>query len=288
MGRSVLTTIPLIQERKPIVESSNPSTDFEAPKKTRKRGSGKACKNERATQKQEEEDVILADYIANMKNESDDESPYDSQFRPRDLDGDENDIVVEEEEEDEVSSEEPIPDSGTSPAEWDASDIRDFDDLSTSDGGIGDVQTIISKRERDSGVTYLVVYENQTMDEARWVRQATLTGFRALAMIEAFDAEEKLLGDIMKDAEESSDSEDDSDDDERDNEDLIQRKIDRMSDEKVARLLAKQEELGMGSSKSILFYFLGYWGKSHQIHSQLLFIPVTSKLTSRRRRVTPF
>lgn len=231
-----------------------------------------------------------------MKNESDDESSYDSQFRPRGLDGDENDIVVEEEE-DEVSFEEPVPNSGPSPAGWDASgvspagwavdDIRDFDDLSTSDGGLGDIQAIISKRERASGVTYLVVYESQTMDEARWVRQATLTGARALAMIDAFDVEEKLLGDIMKDAEESTDSEDDSDeDDERDNEDLLQRKIDRMSDEKIARLLAKQEELGMGSGKSdilLSFYSPSHSSKLHRIDCQLLFILLASKLTSLHR-----
>ena len=142
---------------------------------------------------QNEEDAIIADYIANM--DEDDDLLNNATFRPRELGGAENGIWQEELEE---SSGEPIQDS-VEPVQggWERSDICDFDDLSTSDEVVGAVQEIISKRERDSGVQYLVVWENQTTDDARWVPVATLTAIGALSLIELFEAEEKLVAKFM-------------------------------------------------------------------------------------------
>jgi len=90
-----------------------------------------------------------------------------------------------------------------------------------------------------------------------------LTSIGALSHIEKFEAEEKLIAEFQdNNKEDSTDSEDrdfdididiDEDEDNDDERDLVQRKIDRMSDEKIARLLAKQEELGMGSDEVLLF-----------------------------------
>ncbi|CAG8971403.1 hypothetical protein HYALB_00006953 [Hymenoscyphus albidus] len=238
-------------EHKPIIETSDPSTDFEIPlipRKIRNRKRGSRRKGKRAMQSRDiEDDAMLADYIANMQNESNEDTPFTNKFGARDLEGDENDIYVEEE--DEVFSDEPIPDNGPSPDEWNASDIRDFGDLSTSDDEDGELKTILDKRERASGVAYLVVYENQSTDQAKWVRHAALTGNRTAAMIGAWEAEEEETRKNM--AEIASASEEDSDD-EQDG-DIPQREVAKMSDEKIAMMFAKQEQYGFDSNELLLF-----------------------------------
>jgi hypothetical protein len=211
-------------------------------------GRGRKGQNHRKTK--QDEDAILADYIANM---DDDDLLHSNIFRPRELGG---------EDETEASSREPIEDI-VEPVQgrWDRSDIDDFDQLSTSDEAMGSVDDIISKRERASGVQYLVVWENHTVDDARWVPVTTLMpAAGALSKIELFEAGEKLVAEFQdQGAEDTSDSDDsdididDAGDDDEDDDDLLQRKIDRMSDEQIARILAKQEELGIGSDEIILF-----------------------------------
>lgn len=199
----------------------------------------------KANRHQEDEDAILADYLANL---DEDDELNNTTFRPRELGGAEDDLWQDEMEE---SSEEPIPDN-IDPVQggWDPSDIGDFDEMSTSDEVMGSVKSILTKRDRESGVQYLVVWQGQSADEARWVPLSTLTAASALPLIEAFEAQENILADILNHQNEDSSDTDGAEDDDSD---LVQRKIDRMSDEKIARLLAKQEELGMGSDKLLLF-----------------------------------
>ncbi|TVY43855.1 Protein SQS1 [Lachnellula occidentalis] len=202
---------------------------------------------------QSNEEAIIADYIANMDKDDD---LSNNIFRARELGGAEDAVWQDEMDE---SSGEPILDS-VEPVQggWERSDICDFDELSTSDEVMGTVQEILSKRERESGVQYLVVWEHETTDDARWVPVTTLTAIGALSLIELFEAEEKLVAEFMDQGDEdTSDSEDDADindsEGDEDDDDLVQRKIDRMSDEQIARMLTKQEELGMGSSELLLF-----------------------------------
>jgi hypothetical protein len=205
-------------------------------------------------QARQNDDALMADYIANIKEQGLD--PMSSHNR-RELGGNDSD---------------PWQDTGESSTEiqqialdhgWSRSDLADFDNLSTSDEVMGFVQTILSKRIRQSGKQYLVVWEGCTVDEARWVPETSLTDGHVLGLIAKFEAEQTLLAeaeDFDSDSDES-DSEDDgnmniglqSDASEDDNADLLQRKIDSMTDEKIARLLAKQEELGMDSTEIMLF-----------------------------------
>lgn len=227
--------------------------DFESilPQMDRGRGRKGGRRNKTKAAERLQEDAMIADYIANM----DAEDPMFISFNKRDLGG------VEEEtwQDTEASSGEPVTDS--TPAyqgEWNRSDIEDFDDLGTSDGVMGEVQAILSKRERPSGTQYLVVWEDQTIDEARWVPATTLTSVVALTFIETFEVEEKLVAEFQDNEEDSCDSDDDLEidvevEESEDDADLIQRKIDRMSDERIARLLSKQEQLGMGSNEILLF-----------------------------------
>jgi len=214
---------------------------------------GLAIRGRKGNRHQNGEDAIIADYIANM--DEDDDLLNNNIFRPRELGSAENGIWQDELEE---SSGELIQDS-VEPVQggWERSDICDFDELSTSGEVMGDVQEILSKRERESGVQYLVVWENQTTDDARWVPVTTLTAISALSLIELFEAEEKLVAEFMDQGDEDTSDSDDADinnaGDDEENDDLVQRKIDRMSDEHIARMLAKQEELGMGSDELLLF-----------------------------------
>jgi len=108
--------------------------------------------------------------------------------------------------------------------EWTTSETGDFDGLTTLDGGRGAVELLLSKRERLKEEP-VAEYDGQNEESA--------------------DGD-----DLSGGSDDSFDSEDEDVEDERD---LVERRIARMTDEKIARLLAKQEELGMGSDELMLF-----------------------------------
>lgn len=194
--------------------------------------------------KQAEEEALIADYVANI----DEDMLKTNAYNQRELGGTDDDSWQDEEE---TSSGDPI--GGRNQAlqnGWDPQNIGDFDDLSTSDGIMGELQAILSKREREAGSQYLAVWEDQTADEARWVPASTLTSLGAISHVDLFEAEAKLIAKLEGNEENSSDSDAADEDDE---DDIVQRKIDRITDEKIARLLAKQEGLGMGSNELLVF-----------------------------------
>jgi len=153
---------------------------------------------------------------------------------------------------------------------WNSSDLEDFDELSTSEEILEEVEHVLSKRDRPSGLQYLIVWEGQSVDEARWIPHEHLTMKGAIELIAAFEEEEKNIPEYEDDEDEddSDDDDDEDDDDEDDDEeidseddeeafaderDLIERRQARMDDEKLAHLFAKQEALGLGSDELLLF-----------------------------------
>ncbi|KAG9247491.1 hypothetical protein BJ878DRAFT_177841 [Calycina marina] len=209
-----------------------------------------------------QDDVLMADYIANMDSPEEFLGP----FNQRELGG--SDEAWQETGD---SSEEPILEEQMSGGRqqsmdgWERSDMVDFDDLSTDDGLVGEIAAIYSKRERPIGVQYLVVYKNHSVDEAKWVTPATIAFCCAQKLIDEFEVEEKLLEQFN--TLENTDSDDDQlgydidheikydVDDSFDDDQKVadERMEERMADEQIARLLSKQEELGMGSDKLMLF-----------------------------------
>ncbi|KAL9035859.1 MAG: hypothetical protein Q9180_004625, partial [Flavoplaca navasiana] len=145
---------------------------------------------------------------------------------------------------------------------WDSNDIRDFDDLSTSTEGYSILDKVLASRHRPTGQQYLVVGQNQSIDEARWIPLSSLSSAHARERIRIFELtrEDFETGDFSN--EDSDDSIDDAQlsadlredlesmEDERD---LVERRQATMTDERIARLLSKQEELGLGSSELLLF-----------------------------------
>ncbi|KAH8819593.1 hypothetical protein F5884DRAFT_18368 [Xylogone sp. PMI_703] len=228
----------------PPLETTFPTTGQKGTQRSRQ-GRG------RKARKREEDDALVTDYLANI--DSDD---YHMQsFASRDLGGSDGDIWQDGSEEVEVElapfQQRQLLDG------WEKEDIMDFDNMSTSDDIPEDIQAILSKRVRETGVQYLVVGEDQTADDARWILASSLTSAQAKLQISKFEAEEKLVAELYEnhsDSENSSYSEsvNSADDDMADARPLQEGK-NRMSDEQIARLLAKQEELGMGSSELQLF-----------------------------------
>lgn len=206
------------------------------------------------------DDEILDDYVANLRDGGDLEAFVESSMlNQRDLGGSDS-----AEWQDEVGN---FTLGGvkryamTNPEEWDSADLGDFDELSTSSEALDNIERIVSKRERPSGVQYLVIAAGYTVDDARWfpIRALNIPGVKAL--IQEFEDKAELNrllnGSNVSDAsltideQVAQDLQDDLDDQE-DEKDLEDRKKARMTDERIASLLSKQEELGLGSNDLML------------------------------------
>ena len=235
--------------------ASNPAlTVASAPGSDASRGQNSSKKRSRRRKKRgngrieqrEEDDALLADYIANMEEASDIEAAVDEgNYSCRDLGPSVNEQLATE--------------TGN---EWDSTALHDLDDLSTSEEILDKIQHIISMRERRHGRQYLVVWQGYTVDDAKWIPASILTMDGASELIQKFEDEEKLVHRYLaSDSSATSDEglneecNDGSNDDKElanDQRDLFRDKAHRMTDEQIARLLAKQEELGMGSDELLI------------------------------------
>lgn len=222
----------------------------------------------RSTNKRDEEEAIMNDYIANlaMNDDDDSEEDQDSGVRKsgrrnehfRFFDGAvEAKVNVQTQQSAAHKSKPPKPDQAI---DWDSEDLEDFDELSTTDEEVGEISQVLRHRVRESGPQYLVTAAGKEVGEARWVLKAKLQSdsaveeIRIFEEIRAFDIQEttedtddesgsdEALEDLVNDIE--------SEDDENAR---ILAHTSRMTDEQIARALAKQEELGMGGDELLLF-----------------------------------
>lgn len=203
-------------------------------------------------------DEGLTDYIANIKeHESVDAQP--TKDHRNDL-GDEYGEALQDETGPSNTKEKSPGLQGTG---WSEDIVHDFDKLSTSSEVCEAIGSVLLKRERVSGVQYLVVWEGYTVDDAKWVPYKSLNTSGAANLIAEFEAREVLTQQLVpnNDTTESDSgfknqifqyvAEDILDSEEAEDElDLIKA---RMTDEQIAHRLAKQEELGLGSAEVMLF-----------------------------------
>ncbi|KAG9767687.1 hypothetical protein ABEF93_005389 [Exophiala dermatitidis] len=144
--------------------------------------------------------------------------------------------------------------------DWDSADLEDFDGLSTTDEEVLEISQVLRHRIRPSGPQYLVTASGQGANEARWVLQEKLVSASAREEIRIF--EEIRSMNVEEDTEES-DTESETDDaledlvgdiesEDEENARILER-TSRMTDEQIARALAKQEELGLGGDELLLF-----------------------------------
>lgn len=213
----------------------------------------------------DDEDALLADYIAHMK---DDESPDQSDANGFPSLSPLRNIADETGHEMEAALQSYAGEHKQSKAmSWSSADLEDLDALSTSDEMPEKVGHVYSKRERRSGIQFLVVGIGQTPDDARWIKSELLTQPEAIEQIQNFELEEELQQEYPESSSTSSNeaysgdslAEDDLElagdelESEPDEQDLIERRKARMTDEQIARALAKQEQLGIGADEVLLF-----------------------------------
>ncbi|KAF2129991.1 hypothetical protein P153DRAFT_289709 [Dothidotthia symphoricarpi CBS 119687] len=129
---------------------------------------------------------------------------------------------------------------------WDSDMLRDFADLSTSSDVIDTVVRIHSKRTRKTGVQYLCVYEGSVVDDARWLPVSFLKSKAEKELIRVYEEEADVRELAQNDSSDSEDEEEDDDDD--------------IDDETLARVLQKQEELGLGSDELLLYAHDEFFG----------------------------
>jgi hypothetical protein len=127
---------------------------------------------------------------------------------------------------------------------WDSDMLHDLGDMSTSSDVMDTVVRILSKRTRKSGLHYLCVYDGSVTDDARWLPATFLKSGAEKKLIRAFE-EEAYMRELESSGSESSDDEDAEEEEEDDDEEL--------DDETIARVLQKQEELGLGSDEVLLY-----------------------------------
>jgi hypothetical protein len=216
---------------------------------------------------QEDEDVLIQDYIDNMKtpeSSDQDELKASQNEHHRFVDGaseentkvqivDKNLLGVKDSE---------FYDSG-----WTSTGIEDLKDLSTSDEDITEVEHVFARRERKRGTQYLVTAVGHTFSEARWIPHDRLISKTASEEIQKYKEIRRTNGlDARDDSDNASDEVDHDDNGDDDDDDLvddiesedgendcIMARTLMMTDEQIAQALAKQEELGMGSSEVLLF-----------------------------------
>jgi hypothetical protein len=214
------------------------------------------------SQREIEEDALIRDYIANMKDdgtdkEEDEISVRNEHFR---FDGPgEADVKVQTR----WSGKEKLSGMLDEDLEWSSGDLEDFDDMSTTDDEIAEVGRVYAERMRPSGFQYLVTAVGKGPSDACWVLGDKLISTTATKQIQIFEERRETKLDLLNDALNNSTTDSDEDevlDDLRDtieseedeNARLIERTA-RMTDAQIAEALDMQDKLGMPTNEVLLF-----------------------------------
>jgi hypothetical protein len=222
-------------------------------------------RSKRREAKVRKQDNIFADYISNVQDSNNMSDfgeagvlkPLSVAFGHRDLGNVERDVVLP-----------PLNTARQRKVEadkqWSIDDFLEIDDLSTSSSIIDIAKEVVSEREGLSSLQYLVVSEDSTTDKTKWVHAATLDALGTDDAIARSKGEGAfILGPVPTDLDDIDSSCNlkrlldgnlehgvESTSDERD---LSARAIAKMTDQQIARRLAKQESLGLGSKELLLF-----------------------------------
>lgn len=185
--------------------------------------------------------------------------------------------------------------------DWTSDDFRDLDELDTSDDDMAQVSGVFSRRQRASGLQYLVSPPGQSADFVKWILKERLASSpETMALIQIFedshpdgpaesdegddhdydngwgdpssdDSDEEALNDLIRD----------QDSEERENERIL-RQTSQMSDAELARLLNKQAELGIAGDDIVLFD--GAIDQSQDYNPFLSPLPTSSRTRPKRSR----
>ena len=234
----------------------NPSNVQHLSKSQKKKNKKAARKENRARRAsrflgEDDDEEILADYIANTN--MDELGTFSLGAGVRDLGGENMDVWLDvSEDEDDEDDENGEDDSSGDDDSWDEADMGDFDAISTSDEGKGVMKRILRKRQRPSGLQYLIKWEGTSTDDATWILAEALDS-ASDRLIKKFERRE-VLRQLAAEAESSSfeDEEDsggdsgvdDGDDDGFDDDQALkdEKKAQEEADYRLARVLAGLDE----------------------------------------------
>ncbi|KAL6705260.1 squalene synthetase-like protein [Coniothyrium glycines] len=207
-------------------------------------------------------DAALDDYLQNMEDFGlTDDLLVASGFAQREMDldaGSHNDWEsASEEDGGHDQGEERVNDR----VSWDSDMLRDLDEISTSSEAMETVACVLSKRVRKSGLHYLCVYHGSSVDDARWLPATLLRNRAERRLVQAYEQEasrreQRQTSDSAStdnDDDEGGKIEEDDEDDEDDEEEEEEEEEEDFDDETIARVLQKQEELGLGSDEVLLY-----------------------------------
>lgn len=216
----------------------------------RRRRRGRRVQQQR--REMNDEDLILADYIANMQdNGSSEDGSGEASVPAQPLP---ETGRVESKDSTAVPQEQMVEEHMQRSFSWSSNDLEDLGDLSTSDEIPSEVGRIFSKRQRGVGVQYLVTGKNQVPDEARWILKELLIMTGASEQIKTFEKKEGLLSDFPISSEDSDNISTGHESDDRLGEADVEyggfplgRKHQELSDERIAHLLERQEKFGLAA-----------------------------------------
>lgn len=223
-----------------------------------------------------DEDELMQDYIDNMALDDSEEEDADEEavgglpyrkgfkktehFRLFNGDGLEN-AKVQTTAKNRSDGFEDVPDQAI---DWDSDDLADFDDLSTTDEEVEDIGQVLRHRTRVSGAQYLVISNGASASDAKWMLHSKLVSESAVSEIKIYEEIRRMNIEQVDDDSDDDSEEGDSDEEalqdlldniesEDDENARIMEYTSRMTDEQIARALAKQEELGLGSDELMIF-----------------------------------
>ena len=235
----------------PLSNNQHPTKGFYSPLR----------RSRRHLRNRSRDEDLLADYIASMDKDNNPNEvtyPISNEHSLGGVKTSEWQVDINE-----LSSDENLKGIIQESSSWAREDLHDLDDLSTSDEMFGAVDQILSKRKRPAGIQYLVVWEGHVTEDARWIPLSSLTMASTKEQIRLYEVEVKLMEEVplrsvvtsvISDGEERLKMEvKEKVQNFKGEEDLLGRKRVRMTHEQIARMLSKQEELGLGSEDLLIF-----------------------------------
>ena len=213
----------------------------------------------------DDEEALLQDYIDNMevgKDSSDEQSSVfrgHSRFSNGAANGEEHMKFTTTKSTDKMVAKRDDDMMG-----WSSADLEDLNELSTTDEELANVGRVFGHRNRSGGLQYLISSKDKGPDEARWVQHENLISINAMEQIRIYEDNLKLGLDMDVGEADNSESESSSSgeevlndvlndiDSENDENERIMQYAARMTDEQIARALAKQEEFGIDADELLL------------------------------------
>lgn len=249
---AVDNTIEIITNPKTKPTSSNPASISRSMKRKEARKARKEKKAKKYSQSTGDyiDDEVVADYMANT--DMGELKEFLNGAGIRDVGGNNMDVWLsvsddegDDDDEDDDDDENEDEDDEVDEDDWDEANLEDFDAISTSDECKGQVHRILRKRQRPSGLQYLIKWEDTGTDESTWLLAEALDS-AAEKLVRKFE-KRQLIRELLAQASGDSEDEDEYDEDEDEDEDddevddderLRKRKAQEEADFKLARILA--------------------------------------------------